>query len=262
MLMMNSKQWKGLVTLCIPGLVAALAMPALAQTDAKEKAPMYCYVGLWAIPRAQWADMVKADEADQPALQKAMAAGTLIGFGSDVNLVHQPDGSTHDDWWCANSMAGVLNMLDQFYSNGSAASPVLQSATKHWDDILVSRHYNWHAGTVKGGYSHGSMYKLKADAPNDAVDTLANSAIVPLMEKMLANGTISEYEIDTEAIHTAAPGTFFVFYLTPNADGIDKMNAALRDNLKSNSLIAPAFDSVVDFTGHRDYLDRTTATYK
>ena len=213
---------------------------------------MYCYVGLWAIPRAQWADMVKADEADQPALQKAMAAGTLIGFGSDVNLVHQLDGSTHDDWWCANSMAGVLNMLDQFYSNGSAASPVLQSATKHWDDILVSRHYNWHAGTVKGGYSHGSMYKLKADAPNDAVDTLANSAIVPLMEKMLANGTISEYEIDTEAIHTAAPGTFFVFYLTPNADGIDKMNAALRDNLKSNSLIAPAFDSMVDFTGHRD----------
>ena len=55
-----------------------------------------------------------------------------------------------------------VNMLDQFYSNGSAASPVLQSATKHWDDILVSRHYNWHAGTVKGGYSHGSMYKSKA----------------------------------------------------------------------------------------------------
>ena len=40
------------------------------------------------------------------------------------------------------------------------------------------------------------------------------------------------------------------------------MNAALRDTLKSNPLIAPAFDSVIDFYGHRDYLDRTNATYK
>jgi hypothetical protein len=259
--MMNSKQWKGLAALCVLGLLVALAAPALAQMDSKDKPPMYCYVGLWAIPRTQWADMEKADEADQPALQKAMAAGTLIGFGSDVNLVHQPDAPTHDDWWCANSMAGIMNMLDQFYSNGSSASPVLQSATKHWDQILVSHHYNWKSGTVKG-YSHGSIYKLKADAPDDAVDTLAKSAMVPLMEKMLANGTIVEYEIDEEAVHTAAPGTFYVFYLTPNADGIDKMNAALRDTLKANPLIGPAFDSVVDFSAHRDYLDRTNATYK
>lgn len=260
---MNNKQWKGLVMLCVVGLVAALATPALAQMDAKEKAPMYCYVGLWAIPRAQWADMVKADAADEPALQKAMAAGTLIGFGSDVNLVHQPDGSTHDDWWCANSMAGIMNMLDQFYSNGSAASPVLESATKHWDEILVSHYYNWHPGaTMKNGYAHGSSYKLKADAPNDAVDTIAKSAVVPLMEKMLANGTIVEYEIDEDAIHTEAPGMFYIFYLTPNADGLDKMNAGLRETLKSNPLLGPAFDSMVDFTAHRDYLDRTNATYK
>jgi hypothetical protein len=260
--MTNDKQLKTLAALCLLGLMAAIATPALAQMDSKNKPAMYCYVGLWSIPRAQWGDMVKSDEADQPALQKAMAAGTIIGFGSDVNLIHQPDGPTHDDWWCANSMAGILNMLDQFYSNGSSAQPVLQSATKHWDDILVSHHYNWKPGTMKSGYSHGSMYKLKADAPEDAVDTLAKSAIVPLMERMLANGTIAEYEIDEEAVHTAAPGTFYIFYLTSNADGIDKMSAALQDTLKTNPLIGPAFDSMVDFTGHRDYLDRTNATYK
>ncbi len=259
--MMNSKQGKGLSAVCIVGLTLALAMPALAQA-AQEKVPMYCYVGQWAIPRAQWADMTKADEADQSALQKAMAAGTLIGYGSDVNLVHQAEGPTHDDWWCANSMAGIMNMLDQFYSNGSSGTSVLQSATKHWDEILVSHHYNWHPGaTMKGGYTHGSAYKLKSDAPEDAVNTLAG-AIVPMMEKMLANGTIVEYEIDQEAIHTEAPGMFYIFYLTPNAEGLDKMNAALRDTLKSNPMIGPAFDSMVDFTAHRDYLDRTNAAYK
>ena len=94
------------------------------------------------------------------------------------------------------------------------------------------------------------------------IDTLAKSAIVPLMEKMLAAGTIMEYEIDTQSIHTQAPGSFYLFYLCPNADGIDKVNAALRDTLKMNPLMGPAFDSAVDFSGHRDFLDRTNATYK
>lgn len=259
---MNSKQWKGLAALCVIGLVATLAAPALAQMDSKEKPPMYCYVGLWAIPRAQWADMDKSNAADVDVLQKALSAGSLVGYGFDTNLVHQPEGSTHDSWWCSMSMSGILGVLDTFYTNGGATTPVLASATKHWDDILVSRYYNWKSGSMKNGYSHGSLYKLKADAPDGAIDTLAKSVMVPMMEKMLANDTIAEYEIDTEAIHTDAPGSFLVFYLTPNAEGLDKMNAALRDSLKSNPLISPAFDSMIDFTGHRDYLDRTSATYK
>jgi hypothetical protein len=91
---------------------------------------------------------------------------------------------------------------------------------------------------------------------------IAKNAFVPLMEKMLASGAIVEYEIDTQAIHTQAPGSFYLFYLCPSADGIDKVSAALRDTLKANPMLAPAFDSVVDFSAHRDFLDRTNATYK
>jgi basic membrane lipoprotein Med (substrate-binding protein (PBP1-ABC) superfamily) len=123
-----------------------------------------------------------------------------------MNLIHRPDGSTHDQWWSAMSMAGLLNVLEQFYQSGSATSPVLASATKHWDSIYVSRYYNWHSGTWKDVYTHGASYKLKADAPEDAVETLSKNLIVPLLEKMLADGVIHEYEVDTEAIHTEAPG--------------------------------------------------------
>jgi hypothetical protein len=49
--------------------------------------------------------------------------------------------------------------------------------------------------------------------------------LVPLLEKQLADGTIHEYEIDTEAIHTEPPGTFWIFYLTANAEGLDKVSA-------------------------------------
>jgi hypothetical protein len=260
---MNRKLGGVFAGLCALAMAAVWVMPAGAQmSEVKEKPPMYTYVGNWAIPRTQWAEMEKASAADQKILDHAIASGTIVGYGNDVNLVHQPDTETHDDWWSAMSMAGLLSVLDQFYKSGSSTSPVLASATKHWDNIYVSRYYNWHAGSWKDAYTHGSSYKLKADAPDNAVETLSKNLIVPLMEKMLADGTIHEYEVDTEAIHTEAPGTFWVFYIAANAEGLDKVNAAIRGNLKANPLAGPAFDSMVDFTPHRDYLARTNATYK
>ena len=223
---------------------------------------MYSYVANWSIPRAQWADMEKANAADQKVLDKALADGTIVGYGSDMNLIHQPDGETHDDWWSAMSMAGLLHVLEQFYKAGNATSPVLASATKHSDSLYVSRHYNRHAGSWKDVYTHTASFKLKADAPSNAVDMLSKNLFEPLMEKMLADGVIHEYEIDTEAIHTTDPGTFWIFYIAADAEGLDKINAALQATLKANPLGGPAFESMVDFSAHRDGLLRSAAAYK
>jgi hypothetical protein len=243
-------------------LVIAMATPVIAQNEVKEKAPIYIYIGEWSIPRAQWAEMEKSESTDQAMLQQALSAGTLVAYGSDVNLVHQPDAPTHDDWWVSTSMAGILNMLEQFYKAGSSGSPVLASATKHFDSIDVSRYYNWKPGTYKGAYTHGSTYKLKADAPDDAVELLAKSFLVPFLEKMMSEGAIVEYDIDTQAIHTEAPGSFVLYYTAPNGEGLDKVNQGIQQLMKANPLDGPAFGSMVDFTAHRDTLSRTNATFK
>ena len=251
------------VGICMLAVTAVLPAPARAQmSDVKEKPPMYSYVGSWNIPRAQWADMEKSDAADAKTLVKAMAAGTIVAYGSDVNLVHQPDGYTHDDWWSAMSMAGLLNVLEQFYKSGSPTTPVLVSSTKHEDAIFVSRYYNWHSGSWKDVYTRVASYKLKPDAPPDAVDTLSKHLFVPLLEKLLADGAIHEYEIDVEAIHTEDPSTFWVVVIAANAEGLDKFNAAVRELHNSSPLTGPAIGSMVDFASHRDYLDRTNASFK
>ncbi len=260
---MNRLLWKVFAGLCVLAMSAVCSTPSRAQmSEVKEKPPMYSYVGNWAIPRSQWAEMTKSQANDQKMLDKAISGGTIVGYGYDTNLVHDPDGATHDDWWSSTSLAGVLNVLDQAYKSGSSTAPVLQSATKHWDSIYVSRYYNWHSGSWKDVYTHGSSYKLKADAPQDALDTLCKTMIVPLMEKALADGTIHEYEIDTEAIHTHAPGTFIIFYIAANAEGLDKVGSAIRDAFKANLLNGPAFSSMTDSSEHRDFLARTDATYK
>jgi hypothetical protein len=259
---MNRKLWKFAVLLSL--VVAAVwAVPAGAQTqEVKEKPRMYSYVSFWTIPRSQWAEMRKADDADVPLLSKAVADGTLVGWGDDMNLVHQPDGTTHDEWWSSMSMAGLLNVLGQFYRNDSVSSPVLESATKHSDGIYVSRYYNWRSGSWKNIYGAGGSYKLKPEAPDNAVDLVGKNLVGPLLEKLLADGTIYEYEIDTEAVHKEAPGTFWIFYLAANADSVDKVNAAVRAAVKADPLGTAGFDSMIDWSEHRDFLDLTNATYK
>ena len=261
--MMNKKLWGVSAVLCMLAMLAVCGPIASAQMpEVKEKPPMYSYVGTWGIPRAQWADMDKQAAANQKLLDKALADGGIVGYGSDLNLIHESSGETHDNWWAAMSMAGVLNVLDQVYKSGSATSPVYASATKHWDGLFVSRYYNWHAGSWKDAYLRVASYKLKPDAPNDAVDMLSKNLFVPLLEKLLTDGAIHEYEIDTEAIHTEAPGTFEVVVILANAEALDKFNAAVQAGTKANPLIGPAIGSMVDFNPHRDYLGRATATFK
>lgn len=245
-------------------LVFALStVPSRAQaSDVKEKPAMFTYVANWQIPRAHWADMGKANSANSAILEKALADGTIVGYGNDENLVHQPDGETHDNWWSAMSMAGIINVLDQFYASGNTTSDPLASATKHWDVIFVSRYYNWHSGAYKNAYTRIGTYKLKAEAPDDAIDTLSKHLIVPLLEKMLADGTILEYEVDTLAIHTEAPGSFWISYIAPKPDGLDKVEAAVREVVKTQPLSGPAFGSMTEDSGHRDELIRGDGKYK
>ena len=71
-----------LLFLCLAGLA-----PSQAQTAAKTKPPVYTYVAQWEVPRAQWADMVKADDADRSIFDKLVAEGNLIGYGDYTNVI-------------------------------------------------------------------------------------------------------------------------------------------------------------------------------
>jgi hypothetical protein len=260
---MNGKVWKDFATVGALALSAVWAGQAGAQTpEVKEKPTLYTYVADWNIPREKWADMEKSYAPEQKLLDKAIADGTIIGYGNDVTLVHQGDGVTHDDWWSAMSLAGVLNVLDQLEKSADSATSVLTSATGHFDNVYESRYYNWHPGTVKDGYTYEASYRLKPDAPDGAVAMISKRLVVPLLEKLFADGTLREYEVDTQAIHTEAPGLFSIVYLSANADGLDKVNAALDEAIKSDPLGATAFTSMIDISAHHDDLGRSNATYK
>jgi len=246
--------------LFVMGTVSMGSQPLHAQSmEVKEKPAMYSYVANWQMPRAKWAEYEKPNAGDK-VLSQALGSGALVAYGADKVEVHSPEGPTHDSFWSAMSMAGVLDVLDSLSSG--PPDPVLQSATKHWDGIYVSHFYNWKSGTYKGAYTHTSYYKLKATASDDSIETMSKNFIVPLMEKLLADGGIVEYEIDQEAIHTESPAGFWLDYITPNSAGLDKVNTALGQAIKTNTFAGPAFNAMVDSEVHRDYLSRSNVTYK
>jgi hypothetical protein len=258
---MNKKYSRVLSGLCAIALLAMGTSALRAQgMEVKEKPRLYTYFANWQIPRPRWGDMDKAAAADQKVLDAAVSSGTLVAYGDDSIVVHQSEGPTHDNWWQAMSMAGVLDVLETL-SKG-APPPVLATATKHSDSLFVSRFYNWKAGTYKGAYTHTAYYKLKADAPNDAVEEISKNFIVPLMEKLLADGAIVEYEVDVEAIHSESPDGFWVDYICPTSAGLDKATDALGASMKANPMAGPALGSMMDFTVHRDYLSHSNAVYK
>ena len=229
-------------------IAAAWATPTSAQSaKIEERPPMYTIVASWELDKA-FVDT-----------NKAFAASALIGYGTNETLLHQIDGSTHAMWWSAMSMAAVLNVLEEVHKT---SAPLLNRATKHWDGIYVSRFYNWHPGSSHGAYTQATSFRLKAGAPDDAVAVLCKSIFVPLFEKLLADGTLIEYEVDVQAEHTEAPDTFWISVITAKAEGLDKVNAAIAETFNTNPLVGPTFGSAVDFAVHRDYLYRTEATYR
>jgi hypothetical protein len=260
---MSKRTWSVCVGVCALALSTLCAVSLGAQeSEVKEKPAMYSYIANWQIPRAQWGEMAKANGADKGILDKALADGTIVGYGNDEALVHQADGDTHDNWWSSTSMAGLIKVLDAFYAAGTVTSPALASATKHSDAILVSHYYNWHSGAYKTSYTHVGSYKLKADAPDDAVETVSKRIVVPLLEKMLASGAIREYEVDTEAIHTTSPDRFWIVYVASNPEGLDAVNAALAESVKANPFFGSAFGSMTDSSAHRDELIKGEGVFK
>lgn len=259
---MRSKLWRACAGLLCLTTMLLPAIPVLAQTpEVKAKPAMYSFVANWQFPRAAWPDAEKVTGPLNEVMQKALADGTIVAYGNDVSVVLQPDAETHDNKWSSMSMAGLVKVLNQLHASRDAATPALNDA-KERDEVYVSHFYNWKSGSTAGGYKHVAIYKLNTNASDNAITDLSQYLFAPVMEKLLADGAIVEYEIDTMAVHTAAPGMFVIVFVSPTPEGLDAEEAALHEAVKAAPLSGEALSLDVDHSDHRDELYRTNCTYK
>lgn len=242
----------GILALCL--LAASLAW---AQAGGAEKPPLYTYVSQWGVPRAMWAEYQKTRAADDQAMAKAMADGTIVGYGSFSVLNHQEGAPTHGSWFSASSMANLIKVLEGLRAAPDSASPVL-AASKHFDLMLVSRDYNAHAGSFQNGYLRVGMWKYKHGA-SDPGGKIMKATMVAMFEKLLQDGALHSYQIDEEAVHSGDPDSLNLAIVTNGAEGLDKFSAAIEEMGKNNPMGEAAFSSLLDPHGHRDFLAHVDA---
>ncbi|MFL6351132.1 MAG: hypothetical protein ACJ74Z_04670 [Bryobacteraceae bacterium] len=226
-----------------------------AQTGDQGKPPIYTYISEWAVPRAQWAEMVKLDEQDKPLMDKLVSDGTLTGYGAYSNLIHQEGEPTHGTWLTATSEGNLLKALEAVFAQPGATTSPVQAASKHWDYMLVGRVYNRRAGKSDGGYLAGDQWDVKPGEMR-AYNDLVKGALVPVFEKLFADGTVTSYGMDTEDFHTQKLGRVTFYFTTADASAFDKASKAFDEAFDKSPALGSALQSMVDRQGHRDFLDR------
>ena len=243
------------IGLFILGVLAA-GVPSRAQGNDMAKPPMYIYVSQWAVPRAQWGEMAKSNAADVALSEKLVTGGTLTAFGDFASLIHTQGQPTHGSWLTANSQEGIVKAVDAFMSQAGATAPVL-AASKHWDEFFISRIYNSQPGTYDGAYLSGSMWQLKP-GQYDHFNNLVKIRVVPVMEKLLADGVLVAYNLNYQEYATQAPNIVEFITITKDASGLDKMNKAFEGLFGKDPEIGPAMGTLVEPDAGRSFLDRVS----
>ena len=82
-----------------------------------------------------------------------------------------------------------------------------------------------------------------------------------MLDKLLADGVILGYMLATEAVHSAAPGKYWLSVTTPSLASEDKIEAAFRaDEAKRSELERAAlqkeFEELTEAGSHRDFISR------
>lgn len=250
---------KLLITLALFSIFT-LSITAIAPADEppieiKAQPPMYSYIAVWNIPESEWEKRNDQAEAAKKILDQAIDNNTIFSYGYDRNPLH-------DTFWLSMSKAGLETVRDQFQKIGISKVPAKEDIKVIPASILVSRYYNCKTIRCENAYVHVGVYKIRPDAPADTVDQLSKYYFGPVLEQMLIDGAIFEWETDVYDNPKDSPGTFLIAYLSEKNEGLEMVNKAVQERLKSSSPNSPALDSLIDMKAITDVVVCSYAVYK
>jgi hypothetical protein len=224
---------------------------ARGQTAATAEQAVYTYVALWNVPRTDWGDIEKFYKDAQPALNKLVAAGTLVGWGNARAWVHDSSGLTHANWITATSFADIDRALKAV--RDALPQPVAFSKAKHTDEVLRATIHGGKAGASGTGMLWVAQYVMKP-GQTDEFTQLFESGIKPLFDEQVAAGTVLAYSLSFQAVHTDDPAGVSIAYILRDAAAIDKFQAALAAHAEKNPELATAMMGTMEYAAHRDSL--------
>ena len=222
--------------LITPFLTCLFALVLAGPLAAQDEERTYTRVALWQVDRARWSDFVEWFERyDQPVMEQLFEDGTIIEWGLDASSLHRAEGYTHSTWFSATSLAGLERVLDAFdaamEAHGDEGTRALADfasmITKHRDYLLRDLVRGSTGARLDGGYWVGSFLNAKPGQGSE-YRSYWDEHTQPVFKSLLANGTIVAYGLTVEDMITEGFGGRTSWYIVPNADALDTVQAAFR----------------------------------
>jgi hypothetical protein len=215
---------------------------------------------------------VEKGKAFAPTLDKLMESGVVLAYGIDVDMLHVP-GNNNVDFWVVIPNFDAMDKEEGAIQEFIKANPGLMGDLTAMTDM--SAHHDLVVRTRENGRNSvpaGSkpiedfdMVRVKPGHMQDFV-TMFKKYDQPVYDKLVADGVIYAYEMDTEAVHTMEPGLVWVIVTMPNLGAKDKVNAAFDEADKKLSdgerdMNEKVYLDTVVLGSHRDSLS-TSVVYK
>jgi len=221
--------------------------------------PLYTFVATWNVPRAQWDNAAAFfEKTTRPVVDRHTSAGTLVGWGNYLSVVHLADetATTHGTWFASNSLAAIERVREELIK---IPNPAMANA-KHRDYLLRSLIHKGKPSGPAGGYLWVNSLRVQPGKAQQWREFWEKNN-KPSFDELVANGTIVSYSVDVEHVHTDDPGLRFVVYVAPSGDALDKVQAALaavarKRTPEENRAIAAQAAELTVAGAHRDYYAR------
>jgi hypothetical protein len=246
-------------------LLAAATLLLAATTVSAQGYKFLTSVATFKVAPGKDSAFVEKGKAFAAPLDKLMADGVVLAYGIDVDMLHVP-GENNVSFWVSvpnyEALAKEEGAIQEFIKANPGLMADLTSladmTTHH--DLIVRAREEGHRSVPAGAQPIGDfdLQKVKPGHMQDFM-TLFKKYNQPVFDKLVADGVIYAYQVDTEAVHTMEPGMVWTIVSMPDLGTKDKVNAAFEEADKKLSdgereLVQKAYLDTVVPGAHRDSL--------
>ncbi len=200
-----------------------------------------------------------------PLLDKLMQSGVVTAYGMDVDMLHVSGANNVAFWVEVPDFAALdkeIKALDEF----EKANPRLMGDLRamadpatHHDLIIGAREKN--GASVPAGsmpVNDFDIVRVKHGRMDDFM-ALFRKYDKPVLDKLVADGVIYAWELDTEAVHTMEPGLVWGIVTMPDLGAKDKVEAAFMASYKNlpeaeRNTVDKQYEEMIVAGSHRDNL--------
>jgi len=202
-------------------------------------------------------------EEDAPMYDELMKNGTLMAWGIAIPIHHRPD----DDWnyvlWTTMSDWSKVGGLQAGFEKkfaGMTPEKMMENQKAYQEATVEGSHHDW--------VVQGLVYRVSETAPaprylyvgfhqalpgkDGAVTEFYTKYVAPIYEKLLAEGVISGYGLDVQALHGEPGWSHYGWYTMADLGAMDTVAKALESGL-GEAQMAEAM-TLMDRSAHSDRL--------